>query len=933
MAQDYNNTLNLPKTDFSMRASLPQKEPDAVKNWDATRLYYKIIEKNQGKPNYILHDGPPYANADIHLGTALNKVLKDIVVRSHNMMGYKSAYVPGWDTHGLPIELRAMEKIKDKTNIDPIELRKICKEYALHFMGVQANSFKRLGVLGDFDDPYLTLKPAFEAKQIEVFGEMAKKGFIYKGLKPVYWCPSCVTALAEAEIEYADDTCYSIYVKFFLKDDKGVLTNMGADLSKTSVVIWTTTTWTLPANVAICLGGDFDYALVKANGEYMVMATELVKDVMSKAGIGEYEIVGQCKGSDLELATCQHPFIDRESLIILGDHVTLDSGTGCVHTAPGHGVEDFEVCTKHYPQLPVVVPVDNHGKLTELAGRFAGLTTDESGKVISDYLKEHGNLLAVDKLVHQYPHCWRCKKPVLFRATEQWFCSVEKFRDEAINAVRSVKWIPGWGEDRMAGMITDRSDWCISRQRLWGVPIPMFYCKSCGRYHIDDSTIKAVSELFKAEGSDAWYIKSAKEILPEGTTCPACGGTEFTKEMDIMDVWFDSGVTHAAVLEQREELDWPCDLYLEGADQYRGWFQSSLLTSVACRGKAPYKAVCTHGWVVDGEGKKMSKSLGNGILASEIVEEYGADMLRLWVASSDYHTDIRLSRDILKQLSEVYRKIRNTARYILGNLEGFDPNTNMVADDQLEELDRWALMQSNELVAKAHEAYNSFDFYVLYHAMHNFCTVDMSNFYLDIIKDRLYVEAPDSVARRAAQTTIYRILRDLTLILAPLLPFTAEEIWAYMPKSNQLDSESVMFNQLPAIDHSLLDQAFAAKWDQIHAIRDEVNKVLETARTAKKIGKSLEAKITLYADGELLKFLQANESQLATIFIVSKVEVKQTDGSGEKAGGVDGLSIAFEKASGGKCERCWVYSDTVGTIEKHPTLCSRCAAIVDSLSS
>ncbi len=927
---DYNKTLNLPETSFPMRASLPQREPAVIKAWNDNDLYERILAHNEGKPSYILHDGPPYANGDIHLGTALNKVIKDIVVRSHNIMGYRSVYVPGWDTHGLPIELKAMEKIKDKRNIDPVELRNICADYAKHFVGVQGESFKRLGVLGDFKNPYITLTPDFEAKQIEVFGEMAKKGYIYKGLKPVYWCPKCVTALAEAEIEYADDSCDSIYVKFPFKDDKGLLTAMGADISKTYAVIWTTTSWTLPGNVAICLGPDFEYSLVKAGEEFFVIASELVKAVMEVAGIEDYEKVGSLKGKDLEMTTCQHPFLDRESLLIVGDHVTLESGTGLVHTAPGHGVEDFDVC-KNYDSLTPIVPVDNYGKMTELAGKYQGLKTTKAGEEIIADLTESGLLLSKVHIVHQYPHCWRCKSPILFRATEQWFCSIDGFKEAAVKAASEVNWNPGWGKDRMVNMISDRNDWCISRQRLWGVPIPMFYCTKCGKYHIDDTTVKAVSDLFRQEGSNAWYTKTAAEILPSSVCCPSCGGTEFTKEKDIMDVWFDSGCTHAAVLDGRDDLSWPCDLYLEGGDQYRGWFQSSLLTAVAWRGTAPYKNVCSHGWVVDGEGKKMSKSLGNGILANEIIEEYGSDILRLWVASSDYHSDIRVSKDILKQLSEVYRKLRNTGRFILSNLEGFDPNTQLQPISEITELDKWAMMRCNELLEKAYETYENLEFYQLFHAIHNFCTVDMSNFYLDIIKDRLYVEAPNSKGRLAAQSTIYRILRALTSILAPMIPFTAEEIWACMPADNNYNSESVMFSDIPKPDNSLADAAFDEKWDLIRKLRDDVNKTLENARAAKTIGKSLEAEVVLYAEGELYDFLAVNKDILPTIFIVSAVSLVKGTG-GEIAGLVEGLTITAKKASGEKCERCWMFSDYVGTSSDHPTLCERCENIIKELA-
>ncbi|HPU58142.1 MAG TPA: isoleucine--tRNA ligase, partial [Candidatus Avimonas sp.] len=622
--QDYNKTMNLPVTEFPMRAGLPQREPAMLQEWEKKRLYDKLMKKNEGKPLWVLHDGPPYANGDIHIGTAMNKIIKDIIVRYHNMAGYLSPFVPGWDTHGLPIELKARAKagVENAANMPPAELRKICRDYAMQYVNGQREQFKRLGILGEWDNPYLTLSPEFEARQIEVFGEMALKGYIYKGLKPVYWCPECKTALAEAEIEYSEDPCYSVYVKFPVSDDRGILSKAGIDPKRTSFVIWTTTTWTLPANTAICLGPDFKYNVVEANGEYYIIADALCEEALSQAGITEYRVAASFKGSELEYMKAQHPFLDRQSLIIVGDHVTLESGTGCVHTAPGHGVEDFNVAKK-YKDIPVVVPVDESGRMTEEAGEIcAGMTTDDANKAIGNHMEETGMLFAIKKIKHQYPHCWRCKEPVLFRATEQWFCSVESFKDDAVKAIKNVKWIPAWGEERITSMVRERSDWCISRQRLWGVPIPIFYCRDCGKPIIEREFINAVSGLFRREGSDSWYKYSANEILPEGSTCPYCGGREFEKEKDIMDVWFDSGSSHAAVLETRPYLKWPADLYLEGGDQYRGWFQSSLLTAVAWRGEAPYKEVLTHGWTVDGEGRKMSKSLGNVIVPENVVKEY-----------------------------------------------------------------------------------------------------------------------------------------------------------------------------------------------------------------------------------------------------------------------------------------------------------------------
>lgn len=928
MSQDYNNTLNLPKTDFAMRAALPQREPQMLAQWEQDRVYEKMVARNEGKPDFMFHDGPPYANAAIHLGTALNKVLKDFIVRSKNMMGYHAPYIPGWDTHGLPIELKALKELGVENIPSKIELRRHCRDFALYHVENQKEQFKRLGTLADYDHPYLTLKPEFEAKQIEIFGEMAKKGYIYKGLKPVYWCSDCGTALAEAEIEYNEDPCNSIYVRFPMVDDKGILTGMGADLAHTYIVIWTTTTWTLPGNTAICVGPEYEYVLVKAGGDFYVMARELMDSTMKAAGITEYEVVGSVQGKDLEYMTYRHCFFDRVSPVIVGDHVTLESGTGCVHTAPGHGVEDFEVCAQHYPEVPVLVPVDSEGRMTEEAGQFKGLTTDEANVAIFKHLQENGALFASEKIIHQYPHCWRCKKPVLFRATQQWFCSIDGFKDAALEAIKSVKWIPEWGEGRITNMVRDRSDWCISRQRTWGVPIPIFYCEDCGQSIVTDETIRSVSDWFRKEGSDAWYTHEAKELLPEGFVCPHCGkSTGFRKETDIMDVWFDSGCSHAAVMDERDGLTWPADLYLEGADQYRGWFQSSLLTSVAWRGVAPYKATCTHGWVVDGEGRKMSKSLGNGIVPDEIISQYGADILRLWVCSSDYHADIRISKDILKQLSEGYRKIRNTARYILGNLYDFDPNKDMVPEEELTELDRWALAKLDTLVGEARRAYEEYEFHDAYHAVHNFCTVDMSNFYLDVLKDRLYTEKADSKSRRAAQTTIYRIVRDLTLVLAPVLAFTADEIWKCMPAEEGFNHEHVVFNDMPSFRNLAADDAFMGKWDRIHAIRDDVNKSLETARAAKVIGKSLEAEVELHCEGELYDFAASVQELLPSVFIVSKVDLVK-DTAGADTGAVEGLSVTVKVAGGAKCERCWIHSETVGQDAAHPTLCARCAAIV-----
>lgn len=929
MAQDYNETLNLPKTDYPMRGNLPAREPKWLEQWESDKLYYELQKKNEGLPKYILHDGPPYANGDIHMGTALNKVLKDIIVKYKSMTGYQAPYVPGWDCHGLPIELKALKQIgADSGAIDPVELRKCCREFALSCLDGQKAQFKRLGVWGDFDDPYLTIKPEFEAKQVEVFGKMAEKGLMYKGLKPVYWCPDCNTALAEAEIEYEDDPCYSIYVKFPISDAKGKLDGLGIDLSKAFAVIWTTTTWTLPGNVAICLGPNYEYTFVKVEdeesksyGEYLLMATELVSTVTEAAGIKKYSTVGSFLGSELEFIETNHPFMNRKSTVILGDHVTLESGTGCVHTAPGYGLEDFEVCNKYKGMFDIIVAVSEKGILTEQSGQFAGIPTGEAHPVIAKKLEDDNLLLAMQKIVHPYPHCWRCHKPIIYRATEQWFCSVEKFADEAVKAIEEVTWIPGWGEERIKNMVRDRSDWCISRQRRWGVPIPVLYCKGCGKPIVNAETIKAISALFRAESSDAWYSKDPSEFIPASVKCD-CGCGEFTKEMDIFDVWFDSGCTWSAVMDERDYLSSPADLYLEGCDQYRGWFQSSLLTSVAATGHAPYKAVCTHGWIVDGKGEKMSKSKGNYIVPEQVIKQYGADVLRLWVTSLDYHSDIRVSDDILKQLSETYRKIRNTARYILGNLcngKGFNPNTDMLPVEKLEDIDKWALLKYDELISKVKKAYEDMDYYHAYHAINSFCVVDMSNFYLDIIKDRLYCEAEDGDSRRAAQTAMYIILSGLTRLVAPIITFTADEIWQELPAKDGDDKRNVVFNTMPEPVGISID---TAKWDKIHAIRDDVLVALEKKRNEKVIGKSLEAKVVLHTNEDLSDILP----ELAKAFIVSQVEL--ADGEGEFSGNVEGLTITVEKASGEKCSRCWTYSDTVGKNETHPELCARCARVI-----
>ncbi len=921
---DYGKTLNLPETEFPMRGNLPTREPETLKKWEENDLYGGLMEKNADKPLFILHDGPPYANGDMHMGHALNKTLKDIIVRYKNMSGYRAPYIHGWDTHGLPIERQAIKKLGiNRSEVSVSAFREECKNFALGYVENQKNQIKRLGSLGDYDNSYLTLAPEFEAKQIEIFGEMAKKGYIYKGLKPIYWCPDCETALAEAEIEYEEDKTNSIYVKFRVSEDKGLFADIK---SPVYFVIWTTTTWTLPGNVAIAVNPDFTYSLVRAGEEVYVIAEELVDNVMRVGGITEYEKIGAYQGSDLEYIKCDHPFMDRTSLVIVGDHVTLDAGTGCVHTAPGHGGEDYVAC-RPYKEIPILVPVDAKGYLNDLAGEFAGLHYSKANPAIEEKLREVGALYAIEAIIHQYPHCWRCHEPIVFRATEQWFASVDSIKDAAVEAIRKVQWIPKWGEERITSMVMDRTDWCISRQRTWGVPIPIFYCKACGEALITDESIKAVAALFKEKGSGAWYDVDAADILPKGTACK-CGHTEFTKENDIMDVWFDSGSSHAGVLDVKEGLRFPADLYLEGNDQYRGWFQSSLLTSIAARGVAPYKSVITHGMIVDADGQKMSKSKGNGVSPQDIIKDFGADILRLWVVSADFKTDMRISKEILKQLSEVYRKIRNTARYILGNIHDFDPKTDAVAVENMNELDRWAMMRLSQMTEKVLKAYESYDFHLIYHAIHNFCVVDMSNFYLDIIKDRLYVEKADSAERRAAQTVMHTVLDCIVRLLAPVLVYTSEEIWQHMPHKEGDDERSVLYNDMPKTSDKI-DVVLSEKWDRFIKARADVSKALENARAEKKIGNSIGAGVELYVSDDMKAFLDTFGDTLATLFIVSGVKVIEGGApEGAYVGETEGLAVVITTPEGEKCERCWLYSTSVGQDAAHPTLCSRCAEII-----
>ena len=915
--KDYGSTLNLPKTDFPMRGNLPENEPKILDSIFENGLYEKILKKNEGKKSFVLHDGPPYANGEIHIGHALNKILKDTVVRYKNLKGYYTPFIPGYDTHGMPTEKKAIEKLGLKREEIPVaEFRDTCKSFNEDYIAKQTEGFKRLGVLGDWDNPYITYQKQVEAKQIGVFGKMFEKGYIYKGLKPVYWCTDCETALAEAEIEYKDVNSNTAYVKFPVRDSKGLF-----DVKDTFVVIWTTTPWTLPGNMGITIGTDFKYSLVKVGKEKLIIATELVNKVMEIAGIEDFETEKEFEGKTLEGIICKHPFLDRDSKVVLGSDdtivVELGTGTGAVHTAPGYGKEDYLCGLKN--GLDIVVTVDSKGvQRGEGAGPFADMYYAKSDKEIIKWLEENNLLLASQVVNHSYPHCWRCKKPIIFRATSQWFASVDGFRKETLEAIKGVKWYPAWGEERITRMIEERNDWCISRQRTWGVPIPVFYCKDCEKEYISKESIDKVQKIFLEEGSNAWFTKSEKELMPENAKC-SCGCSQFVKGTDIMDVWFDSGSTHESVCAERGLPE--IDLYLEGSDQYRGWFQSSMLTSIATKGKAPYKEVVTHGYTVDEKGMKMSKSIGNVIAPQEIIKESGADVLRLWVLSSDYTADVSISKNIIKQVTEVYRKIRNTARYILGNLNGYDVN-NPVEYNDLLEIDKWALTRLNKLIKNCTKAYDNYDFHAAYREINQFCVVDMSAFYLDIIKDRLYTSKADSVERRAAQTTMYEIISALVRILAPMTCYTAEEIWKYMPHKENENLESVMLEYYPKVNSKFENEELELKWKKLIKVKDEVSKALEEARAKKEIGLALEAKVILYTEGQEYEFLKQNEDLLKDIFIVSSVEIVENRRNKDEE---VGLGVKVEKAPGQKCERCWTYSETVGEDEHNPTICKKCS--------
>jgi isoleucyl-tRNA synthetase len=913
--KNYSDSVNLPRTEFRMKANLPKREPGLLQSWEEKDLYGAIRKAMRGKEKRILHDGPPYANGDIHIGTALNKILKDFVVKYLTMRGYDSPYVPGWDCHGLPIEYKVLSELGDRArDVSQVEIRAACKEYALKYVDIQRNQFRRLGILGDWGGPYLTLSHEYESKIVEVFGELYLQGYVYKGKKPVHWCPSCRTALAEAEVEYAEHTSPSVYVKFPVSGQIGDLKGSAFFL------IWTTTPWTLPANLAICLHPDFTYVALKAGDETYIVAEPLVLSVVAQCGIEKYEVVDRFSGSELEGQLYRHVLADKECPIILGDHVTLEQGTGCVHTAPGHGQEDYVVGQRY--DLEVFSPVDDDGCFTDEAGEFAGLNVFDANDVISKKLGESGALLYSDSLPHSYPHCWRCMNPIIFRATAQWFIKVDEkdLRDRVLERIKEVRWVPPWGEERIGLMVSGRPDWCISRQRAWGVPIPVFYCKSCDLPLVTQETMERLVELVRQDGIDLWFERETSDILEDQAVCE-CGGTEFEKGKDILDVWFEAGVSHRAVLEAHEDLTFPVDIYLEGSDQHRGWFQSSLIPSVALRDTAPYRTVITHGFVVDGEGMKMSKKLGNAEDPLEIIDKYGADLLRLWVASENYTQDVKISPEILTQISDAYRKIRNTWRFMLGNLYDFDPEKDIVPYADLEEIDRWALHRVQELKGKAIQAYDRFEFHQVYHGVYNFCTGDLSSFYLDVLKDRLYTFAPGSRERRSAQTVLIEALKDLIRIIAPLLSFTAEEAWQCLPESAR-DPASVHLAEMPEVRDEYVDEDVATRWARLLDARGFVLKALEEARRSTLIGNSLEAKVIVKADGDTFNLLDSFRASLPSVFIVSEVELSE-------GAGLDEPEVVVETAAGSKCVRCWNYRRSVGHSPDYPDICDRCVAQVE----
>lgn len=919
--KDYAKTLNLPRTTFPMKGNLPKREPDLVSFWKESNVYGAIRKKMMGYPKFILHDGPPYANGDIHLGTALNKILKDIIIKFKTMTGYDAPFVPGYDCHGLPIEYKVLSELgKNDSALTKPELRRRCTEYALNYVDVMTRDFERLGVFGDWAHPYLTLSHKYEEQIFTVFGEMYGRGYIYRGLKPITWCSSCRTALAEAEVEYGDHRSPSIYVKFEVVEG---LKDLGG---KAFLVIWTTTPWTLPANLATCVHPNFDYVAVQVDSEVYLVAEYLKPAVLEKVGADpQAPVVGRFKGTDLKDVRYRHPLADRVNPVIVGEHVTLEQGTGLVHTAPGHGQEDYIIGLKY--DLPVFSPVNDDGCFTSDVPRFEGQQVFDANEGIIERLQKRGLLLQSEEIVHQYPHCWRCSNPIIFRATPQWFITVDanSLRQRTLEEVRRVRWIPAWGEERIYGMVANRPDWCISRQRSWGVPIPMFYCTNCERHFFDERSFEHLKALVSAEGVDVWFTKKAGELLPPGAACE-CGSSEFRKEEDILDVWFESGVSHRAVLETTEGLSFPADLYVEGSDQYRGWFQSSLLPAVAVKGTAPYECVLTHGFIVTSDGKKMSKKLGNAIYPEEVIRQYGADVLRLWVSSENFTQDIRVSFEILQRLADAYRRLRNTFKFLLSNLYDFEPDRHAVAYDRLDELDKWALHNLQQVIEKVTKAHENYEFYTAFHTLYDYCTVSLSSLYFDTLKDRLYTLAADNPARRSSQTALNIVLNALTRMLAPTLSFTAEEAWRAVP--NQPDRPaSVHLCSWPRVEPAFVNAELGDRWTKLLEVRAGVTKSLEKARRAELLGNSLEAKVIIYPkDEELCSLLERYDTLLPTIFIVSQVEIRPPDETppDDLTAREGGVSIVVSKADGRKCQRCWNYRTTVGKWQEHPSLCDRC---------
>ncbi|MCF8055340.1 MAG: isoleucine--tRNA ligase [Desulfocapsa sp.] len=935
---DYRDTLNLPQTKFKMKANLNQREPLYLKRWEKEDLYGMLQEHAQDKPLYVLHDGPPYANGHIHLGTAFNKILKDIILKSRRLAGFQAPYIPGWDCHGLPIEHNVDQELGEKKNSIPkLSKRGACRKYAERWIKTQKEEFKRLGVIGDWDRPYLTMNYDYQASIAGEFNKFLLSGSVIRNKKPVYWCSTCTTALAEAEVEYYDHSSPSIYVRFPVEED---LSDIDPALAgdKVSVVIWTTTPWTLPANLAVAFHPDFDYAAVNVGDETLILAKEMVESAMEEMKISNYSVAATFSAKGLENRKCRHPFMDRDSLMVLANYVTLEAGTGCVHTAPGHGADDYLTGLRY--DLEIFSPVDSEGRYTEEAAQYAGQQVPEVNKTINSDMAASGALLHEDVIVHSYPHCWRCKKPVMYRATPQWFISMEinDLQKKALVEIENVKWTPSWGMQRIHSMVENRPDWCLSRQRTWGVPITVVSCVSCGEVVKDEALVARIDELFREEGADAWFRHELSDFLPAGTTCVSCGASEFKKEEDILDVWFDSGTSHAAVCEARKELRSPADLYLEGSDQHRGWFQSSLLTSVGTRGHAPYKGVLTHGYVVDGQGKKMSKSIGNVVAPGEVIEKFGAEILRLWVSSEDYRDDVKVSDDILKQVADSYRKIRNTIRYMLGNLTDFNPESHSVAFEEMEEIDRWALGKFEELREKVTAAYDQYEFHPIHQALNYFCGTTMSAFYLDILKDRLYCSGTDSPLRRSAQTVLHEILGGLLKLMSPVLTFTTAEAWESFKglDENAPLEESIFFTEFPSPVPERRDPAQEERWGKLIRVRSEITKALETARREKIVGHPLEAEVLLEIEGEWTDFIKEEWAQVKDVCIISALtpcadRSSLADLAFHVSEEIPGLAVAVRAAKGEKCERCWTRSTFVGTDAEHPQLCLRCLQVVTAM--